>query len=486
MLPFQKESRQVRRKCERDNQKMSSLEDQQEKQVFYHVRHLLKTVFSAEEIGKIARETNFQQRQRTLTPSAVVGVLLIGCLNDDRSGPIPTLEGLCRLLRKWFDIRVQPQSLHERINCEAGTKFIKEIMTKLLTHKINKVFEKKFKKHTLPIKDINRILLQDSTVISLPECLEKIFGGCGGTASKAAVKCDFIINQSQGLIVGAKLLSGRKPDATLSNEIIKYLKKNDLVIRDLGYFNITKLKNICKKEAYFLSRLQKHVCVYLNEHDKQPLNFIEYLKTQTSHNKQVDIEVYVGKKERMLVRLIAIKVPEEVVEARRLKYNGKYKKDPSMALDDWNGFTIMITNIPKKKLSIKMLLKFYKIRWQIELFFKNVKSNLWSGKCRGTNKYRIQSLIYLKIILIWMTTILYAYTQNLVGSSREVSLFKFTRWLKEEDRLKKALITVDLLDLLHELKEDIPFLCKQKRNRKTTARDITSIYFKEQEQKKAA
>ena len=51
-----------------------------------------------------------------------------------------------------------------------------------------------------------------------------------------------------------------------------------MVIRDLGYFNLSNFSKIVNKKAYFLSRLSKSVNVYLNKSDEQPLNLIEYLE----------------------------------------------------------------------------------------------------------------------------------------------------------------------------------------------------------------
>lgn len=58
------------------------------------------------------------------------------------------------------------------------------------------------------------------------------------------------------------------------------------------------------------------------------------------------------------------------------------------------------------------IIAIYKIRWQIELIFKNFKSNIELDYLAGTNKYRIESLIYGRLITI--TTIFITHiTQNM-------------------------------------------------------------------------
>jgi transposase len=150
-----------------------------------------------------------------------------------------------------------------------------------------------------------------------------------------------------------------------------------------------------------------------------------------------------------------------VLELRRERHRRIRKSEPSEELDEWNGYTMMLTNIPKDKLKLKQILKMYKIRWQIELFFKNIKSYLHIDKLTGKNKYRILILIYTKLILTWMAALLYAYAQMIADEGKEVSKFKFTKWLQEEFGWRKAFITADFTELIETLQEDLDFLCKQ-------------------------
>ena len=393
------------------------------------------------------------------------------------------------LLRKYFgeNSEIQPQALQKKINTKEAAVFIKEVMTRIIAYKIDRIFKKAMEKRKGKIASLFRILLQDSTVISLPPSLKRIFRGCGGAASEAAVKCDFIIDQSNHLVVRVKFIAGRIPDVTMSADIIDYLEENDLVIRDLGYFNLSQLSRIVSKEANFISRLHKSTNIYLNKEDQESLNLIDHLKKLEIEKGDVDTEIYIGKNEKMHVRLIGIKVPSEVVEARRLKHKENRKKqEPSKELQEWNGYTLMITNIPRERLSLKMVIKLYKIRWQIELFFKNMKSNLNVDNLTGKNKYRILCIIYIRVAITWIVTNLYACAQGLVGTEKEVSLDQFTKWLKEEGRLKKALVAGDFSELLKEIERDVDLLCKQKRKRKTTWNDVEETYNQEIKNRKTA
>jgi len=479
MIPHHKESRQIRRFKERIKLKAEAAEPKLHKETYKQINFLIRKVFKESELEVLAYKLGVIERKRELTALAFVSVLMMGCICDTSDAGIRSLKRMCLLLRNDFfgGIQIKPQTLFKKINQIETSGFIKDIMSRIMAYKIDVRLKKNLKKFKGKIASLYRILLQDSTVISLPVSLKRIFKGCGGAASEAAVKCDYIIDQSNHLLVRVKFVAGKIPDVTMSADIIDYLVEDDLVIRDLGYFQLSQLSRIISKDAHFISRLSKSTNVYLNYDDQEPLDLIAHLKKLEIDG---DIDIYIGKTERLQVRLIGIKVPPDVVEVRRQKHKeNRKKKEPSEELQEWNGYTLMITDISRTALSLKMILKLYKIRWQIELFFKNIKSNLCVDNLTGKNKYRILCIIYTKVALTWVVANLYAYAQGLVGPEMEVSLDQFTKWLKEEGRLKTAFLTSDLSILLDELERDIDLLCKQKRKRKPTMQDIEATYIED-------
>lgn len=474
MVTFSKESRQTKRAKQRAEDKA----EKKEKKRFNEVNQLLLQAFTKEEIKEIAYNTGIISRERELTALAFAGILLMGCVSDTSDKGIKTLTTMSSSLRKYFDINISSQAIYNKLNNKQAVLFVKEIVKGIIAYKFNKIFKKYTKRVLGPF---SRILLQDSTVISLPDSMKGIFRGCGGAASQAAIKCDFIIDQINSDIVRVKLTDGKIPDISMSEDIIKYLRKGDLVVRDLGYFKLPEFLLMIEKEISFLSRLHISTNVYLNADDKEPVDLIEHLnKLDKKGKKEVDITVYLGKDLKVPVRLLAIKVPPEVIETRRQRYKENRKKEPSEEIQKWNGYTLMITNIIREELSLKTIMKFYKIRWQIELFFKNIKSNLCIDNITGTNKFRILCIIYIKIAISFMVVQIYSIAQGLIGSGKELSLDQFTKWLKEEGRLKLIFVVGSLSGIIKELKRDFDLLCKQKRNRQSTWDAIEETCKKEE------
>lgn len=462
MLLPKHQSRQFRRSIEKKIPKIIRIQEADERKAYNKIINLLKDILSEEILEQIAKKVGFQKRKRTLTPSAIISVLLLGCSNSSEEFPVSALDSMCLYLKKWFNIQISKQALQKKINTKEACLFSKEVMTIVMKHELNNVISNAFKKNKKKERLFFRILIQDSTIISLPETLSRIFRGCGGSASKAAVKCDYIIDQSNHLVLYMKCVSGRVPDSALSGDIFNLVKENDLIIRDLGYFNLANFSKIIAKKAYFISRMSKGVLTYLNKDDENPLNLIEHLEKLGVKNKGIDINLYIGKKERLLVRLIGIKVPPEVVERRKQQHKqARRREEPSESLIEWRGYTLMITNYPKERLSLKAILNLYKIRWQIELFFKNMKSLLIVDEITGTNKYRILSLLYTKLALTWIAGLLYAYAQTIAKNGKEISRFKFIKWLKDHGDLKRAFLTKDCYFLIKNLESDLDVLYKE-------------------------
>lgn len=254
-------------------------QDDADRAAYRIISNLFKTVLSEDLIDQIAVKTGFQKRNREMKPLGIVSVLMMGCMEIN----VTTLERMCSFLSKWFDICILPQSLQSIINREESVKFINQIMGEVMTYEVEKVLKKIYGKRKICISKLfPRILLQDSTVISLPATLQRIFRGYGGAASTAAVKIDLIYDMVCNTIIRTRTLAGRIPDAKLSSDIFNYIEDGDLIIRDLGYFNLKQFIQITIKNAFYISRLSKSVYVYLNKDDEEHVDLIKHLKENTT------------------------------------------------------------------------------------------------------------------------------------------------------------------------------------------------------------
>ena len=448
------------------------------------IKKAISSIFTPELLDGLAKSTKFIQRKGgELQAFAYMYIMSFGFFGNGKI----SLEGLTSLLSSSFDIEITSQALSKRINTKKSVDFLSRVFKKLLNIQLITNLESNATARVF--SNFTSVNLQDSSQISLNPLLAKDFAGCGRSGSKSAIKIDFIFDILNVAIRHVKLVKGTTSDLALAKDMVKYVKAKSLAIRDLGYFEIATLRNIQSRLGYYISRLSIGTNVYLGESDKTKLDIIQFLKnTIYAGVTSVNQIVYIGAKERFKTLLVVEKVSENVSKQRRERYKKENGKAPTEYYTEWCGYAIFITNIPNEQISPKMVIAIYKIRWQIELIFKNLKSNLEIDYLLGTNKYRIESVVYGRLITMSTLLIIQNYAGyiaeeqqeiTLASQGKEVSEDKLTKWLKVNARLCVAIIKNSLLQMLVFLELEIAKVCKKRRKRQTTLEHIQEIFDEE-------
>jgi hypothetical protein len=113
--------------------------------------------------------------------------------------------------------------------------------------------------------------------------------------------------------------------------------------------------------------------------------------------------VLVSKKERAELRLIVDIVPEQVYQERIKKINKYNKVKGWTTTEEYKArcrFNLFITNIPPEKICLEDVMLLYRLRWQVELMFKNWKSVCAVHKMQPMIYERFACLLFAKLILI--------------------------------------------------------------------------------------
>lgn len=432
------------------------------------VKGKLTTIFDPEKLETLARQSKFIQR----SSSKLTGKDFAELMTTELMGePAVSLEGLCDLL---VDLNPQAemssQGLHQRFNDSAVT-YLQKVLQLALRQQLEPVCDR------LPfgaLAPFGRVLLEDSTQCSLHEKLAEAFKGSGGSASTSAVKIDLIYDVLHHSLLEMHLSHGTAADQGRSLAIIPHLHPDDLVLRDLGYLSLESLRQIEACEAWYLSRLSKSVDVYLEADAQAPaLVLVKHLKRYYPDDSVIDLPVYIGH-ERVPCRLLAYRLPNAVVQERRRKALEEARKKGrqlSQEYLDWLSFGFYVTNVSHQIWPAKVVGTVYRLRWQVELTFRNWKSLLNINVLKGTRSDRIKCIIYGRLITITMLAMMSSYASWYAEDylHRELSLPKLINWLKRKNRFVNAMHDGTLEALLRHLRRAIPkLLCKQKRKRRTS------------------
>jgi predicted metalloenzyme YecM len=164
----------------------------------------------------------------------------------------------------------------------------------------------------------------------------------------------------------------------------------------------------------------------------------------------LEMNVIMGNdKHHVSCRLIGLRVTEQVANVRRRKLRKEAEKKgrtPSqnhLALCDW---TLFVTNAPAEILPVNIVHSLYRLRWQIELVFKQLKSVLRIHSSNTTKVYRLKCEIYGKLIMaVLIHGIHSSVNSNMwLTKKREVSFDKLYKRIQERafSLLQNILITV--------------------------------------------
>jgi Transposase DDE domain len=397
--------------------------------------NISKTI-NKREINEIACVSGFIRRASSkITGFEFLTTMLIASSNSEQA----SLENISDLFRSQFRVTIRAQSIMERLNNEPAVNFLRDVFETVLRAQYNQLTKDVTPNLFAPF---SKILIQDSTRCDLNQRLADAFKGSGGRASKASLKLDVIYDFKIKKFENISLHNGSKADQALANKIIEHISPRTLVIRDLGYLRIDCISRIVEASAFFLSRMKNNMCVYLNKQDTEQLDLAEYLHKNCRNATLVEKIVYITA-EKVPVRFIAYKVPQEIADKRRRAANAKAKKEgrtltkKSLTLLD---FSLFITNVPAEIWTAEIVGTIYRIRWQIELMFKDWKGRLKIECLLGTNPFRIRCLIYSRLIFIMLINEVYKlldYVGDCMG--REVSMHKVYSWLKSADRVLRVL-----------------------------------------------
>lgn len=439
------------------------------KQLTEKVKEKFAPLFTPECLETLARQSAFVQRASSKLRGQDFFTLMTTDMLDDAA---VSLGGLCDLLQQHNPQAIlTPQALHQRLNTPQAVAYMQEAFALALRAQLTPLYTQ------LPptlLAPFGRVFLEDSTQCCLHEKLAAAFKGSGGSASRATVKIDVIYEVVQHRLHDISVTDGCAADQGHATAIVPHLRAGDLVIRDLGYFSLESLGQIAAQQAWFLSRLSSAVAVYPAAEPTAPaLALVDHVQKYGKDQDVVSLEVTLGQP-RLPCRLLAYRLPEEVVaQRRRQAYETARKKGrtPTQAYLQWLQFGWYITNVSAAIWPAAVVMTVYRIRWQIELLFKQWKSLLHLHVLTGTRPERIKCLLYGRLITITMLLQVCAYASWYASAvlRREISCPKLIGWLKRTGRFAQAIQNGTIEALCHELRCAIgALLCKQKRKRQTS------------------
>ncbi len=349
---------------------------------------------------RLGRETGFVQRSRKLTGSAFALTLVFGFL-DCATATLRQLQQTAVTA----GVPVTPQAISQRCS-EAAATFLRSLLEEAVQTLVSG------EPTAIPLlQRFPAVLVMDSTTITLPAVLRRVWRGCGGStlaAAAAVLKVQLRLDLCQGGIDVCELSDGTASDQKASSQRAP-LPAGALRLSDQGFFSIPVFSAVVAAGAHFLVRPLPRLTLQAGTASRRSL--VRFLAGQ--RRPLLDLPVVVGGRQNLACRLLAVRLPAVVAEQRRAKERaeaqreGRAPRETVLRLAQW---TVILTSLDPAQLSLAEALVLLRLRWQVELVFKRWKSAGGQVETWRTSKpWQALCTVYAKLLACvvahWLTAV---------------------------------------------------------------------------------
>jgi len=353
-------------------------------------------------VPKLSGETGVEEKVRTFSAWSHVVCLLyaqlthsIG-LNDVcdalslHSGPLSSLRGATPPSRNNLSNsnKVRPAAMAEKLFW-AVLEHLGNLSPRFVSGKAGKRFARKFKR---------TIHLVDSTTIALiASCMD----WAKHRRRKAAAKCHLRLDLQSFLPRFAIVDTARHNDAKRAREVCAGIKAGEIVIFDKAYVDFAHLADLSMRLIFWVTRAKDNLsyrvvrCIQKGAVGKILRDELIRLKTPASRREYPELM-------RRIVALVEVEGRE--VEMVFLSNNVQW--------------------------SAQSIVELYRCRWQIEVFFKQIKQTLQLADFLGTSANAVRWQIWTALLAYLLLRYLSFVSQWSHSFSRLFTLLRTGLWKK--------------------------------------------------------
>ncbi len=286
------------------------------------------------------------------------------------------------------------------------------------------------------------VRLFDSTHCPCSDALAKLFPACGGGGGTAGLKVLLSYDYGAGQLHPLEVLPAKCSDQGLAGKACQQVGEGELGIFDKGFYQAQALRQVKERGGYFLLPWHHGVSVWSIDAAGQRCASIE-VAAHLKASPQVRVEwdaVELGQTQESRlgpVRLIAYRLAEEKVNRRRAQLREKFRTHgrlPTEEALELAGWLILLTNAPRQLLPTAAAGYVYRIRWQVELIFKQWKSVLRLDVLPSQNAFRVQCEVWARLLTALLAFVWYQHANAacLKLHQCEISFSKVAKQLQQQ------------------------------------------------------
>ena len=307
---------------------------------------LFQQILQPHVVESLAREVAFGRRRRALTPARIFWAMILFFGSEPRR----TLTGITRFVGAISRVHVSRQALHQRLDSAPAVAFMQRCFEHLLERSSRMAFE------VLPagLASFRDLCLIDSTTLKLAERLDRYFPACRVNVRKAALKIHACMSLATRDLQRIRITGERVSDSKRTH-VGRWIRDR-LLLFDLGYFDYGLFRQITRFGEHFVSRLKKYangtIVAVRGGCTRRMVG--KQLNGHSFTGEVVDLDVSFGRgRDRATWRVV-----------------GLWNEEGSV-------YHWYVTSLDAERFGAALIGQIYRLRWQIELLFKE-----WKSICR--------------------------------------------------------------------------------------------------------
>jgi len=285
------------------------------------------------------------------------------------------------------------------------------------------------------------VRLFDTTHCACADALADIFPACGGGGGEAGLKVLLSYEYGSGQLRPLDVLPSKGSDQGLADTVCWHVGAKELGLLDAGFYKAKALRKIAARGGYFLLPWPRGVSVWeidaLDQRGAQ-IDIAAALKVSTDTCVEWGAVELGHTEESRLgpVRLIAYRLAQERADRRRAQLREKCRtngRQPTVAALELAGWLILLTNAPAQLLPTAAVGYLYRVRWQVELVFKQWKSVLRLDVIPSQNQSRVQCEVWARLLAALVVSVWHQHANaaSLELYQRETSFSKVAKLLQQ-------------------------------------------------------
>lgn len=328
------------------------------------------------QVLQLARESRWLRRLRDITPLALV----VACLSTLGASKATWIADILRTFNAFTGLSIRYKPFHNQLRKAAFPEFMRRLLERTLEKMTRPVLAAGLGSKLGKFRDI---LLHDGSSFALKDGLKKEWPGRFTKVSPAAVELHVTMSAFEDNPIRITLAPDKEAERALGPKAEEL--RDCLLLEDRGYEHRQFFIDMQNAGAFFIVRGNKAIRPIVRKaHDLggRRLRHLEGkpLSWEALPSRSVDVEIEWGKgTQTYRGRLVAL--------YKRGRRNEKT-------------FVYLHTNLARTEFSAQEVGKLYRLRWQVELLFKECKSHANLHRFNTEKSAIAEGLIWASVLVV--------------------------------------------------------------------------------------